>query len=214
MALRILCLLLACGCVNSGPNSLPKILVVPDEMRRVPAAKPPAPPPTAPAAKTAASLASTVTPVSREMRPAAPDSSRRYLVRVTEHGRTWELDLPESRGGYELRIPIEPSAGETPSAADAELLAGGPAPQKGYLANLARIAEMYAAHKFEMALIELVDLEVAFPRDGRIQAMKGSLYQKLGKAKLARDAWQKALALDPQDTGVAEALRELQGKEE
>ena len=73
---------------------------------------------------------------------------------------------------------------------------------------------MYSAHKYEMALIELVDLETSYPKDGRIQAMKGSLYQKLGKAKLAREAWQKALALDPADTGVAEALRELRQTEE
>ena len=39
--------------------------------------------------------------------------------------------------------------------------------------------------------------------------MKGSLYQKLGKAALAREAWKKALEIDPSDTTVAEALRAL-----
>ena len=39
--------------------------------------------------------------------------------------------------------------------------------------------------------------------------MKGSVYQKLGKPLLARDAWQKALTLDPEDLAVAEALRNL-----
>jgi len=214
MALRLSLLLLICSCANTGPNALPKRLVVPDEMRRAPA----------PAAgiplRTPVTLGTAATPVSKDLRPATPTpatpafESRRYLVRLTEHGRTWELELPESRGGYELRIPIEPAPGETPTAADAEMLAGGASPHKGYLANLARIGEMYSAHKYEMALIELVDLEPSYPKDGRIQAMKGSLYQKLGKAKLAREAWQKALALDPADTGVAEALRELRQTEE
>jgi tetratricopeptide (TPR) repeat protein len=39
--------------------------------------------------------------------------------------------------------------------------------------------------------------------------MKGSLYLKLGKTQLARECWQKALALDPDDVAVAEALRSL-----
>jgi Tfp pilus assembly protein PilF len=39
--------------------------------------------------------------------------------------------------------------------------------------------------------------------------MKGSLYQKLGKIELAREAWKKALELDPTDVTVAEALRGL-----
>ena len=39
--------------------------------------------------------------------------------------------------------------------------------------------------------------------------MKGSLFQKLGKAALAREAWKKALEVDPTNTTVAEALRAL-----
>jgi hypothetical protein len=217
MALKILSLMLLLGCATGVTNALPKRLVVPEDMRASPPPAPPPPPATVPVQPAKVTAQGTVaTPV--VMRPAAPPAQpsppKRYVVRLTEHGRTWELELPEARGGYEVRIPIEPMPGEQPSAADAEMLAGATAPKKGYLANLARIAEMYSAHKYEMALIELVDLESSFPKDGRIQAMKGSLYQKLGKAKLARDSWQKALALDPTDSGVVEALRELQAKEE
>ena len=80
---------------------------------------------------------------------------------------------------------------------------------KSYLSALARIAEMYTSHKYELALIEAVDLGQQYPKEARVEAMKGSLYQKLGKATLAREAWKKSLEIDPSDTTVAEALRAL-----
>ena len=83
------------------------------------------------------------------------------------------------------------------------------APRKSYLGTLAKVREMYASRKYEMALVELVDLEPSYPNDARVQAMKGSLYLKLGKTQLARECWLKALALDPDDAAVAEALRTL-----
>jgi Flp pilus assembly protein TadD len=139
-----------------------------------------------------------------------------YVLRLAEHNRVWELELPESAGGYEMRIPLAGPL-ESPSAADKELLATpkdkppdpGKEPRKGYLATLARVREMYASHQYEMALVEVVDLEASYPKDARIQAMKGSLYVKLGKPQLARESWEKALALDPQDPVVAEALRTI-----
>jgi len=129
---------------------------------------------------------------------------------LVERGRVWEVDLPESTGGYEVRIPL--GAGiEPPTAADQEMLGKTPPDgrSKSYLATLAKLGEMYAAHRYELALIEVVDLEQAYPKDPRLLAMKGSLYQKLGKAALAREAWKKALEIDPTDTTVAEALRAL-----
>jgi hypothetical protein len=44
--------------------------------------------------------------------------------------------------------------------------------------------------------------------------MKGSLYLKLGKRKLAREAWERAVVLNPSDLSLADALRELAQKEE
>jgi tetratricopeptide (TPR) repeat protein len=98
---------------------------------------------------------------------------------------------------------------ETTTAADEQLLGKDAKSGKSYLSTLARVGDLYAARKYEMALIEVVDLETQYPGDARIQSMKGSLYQKLGKAILAREAWRKALAIDPSDTGVVEALRGL-----
>jgi tetratricopeptide (TPR) repeat protein len=222
-------LLLLCACTTVQP----KRMVVPDGMRREaqplprPENKPPSP-----------ALQGALQPAS-----ATRTGDGRYVLRLAEHNRVWELELPESAGGYEMRIPLDGLL-ESPTAADAELLAatapqrdaaprtgldkpdGGAKPaaataaagtgqtapkelRKSYLATLAKVREMYASRRYELALVELVDLEGAHPKDARLQAMKGSLYLKLGKAKLAREAWQKALALDPDDPAVAEALRTL-----
>src|SRR5438445_311808 len=98
-----------------------------------------------------------------------------------------------------------------PSAAAQEMRGKRPPPgnSKSYLGTLAKVGEMYGAHRYELALIEIVDLEQQYPKDARLLAMKGSLYQKLGKTTLARESWKKALEVDPTNTTVAEALRAL-----
>lgn len=226
--------LLACGAVQ------PKKLVIPEEMKRPlatgqsvseaaatgPGSKktgsvdryvvgPDDPAKVAPGARApAAGAAAPKAPPApqRLVSPLVPtQESQRYTLRLVERGRVWEVELPESTGGYEVRIPLGPGI-ETPTAADQEMLAGKTPPEgrsKSYLATLAKLGEMYSAHRYELALIEVVDLEQQYPKDPRLLAMKGSLYQKLGKAALARDAWKKALEIDPSDTTVAEALRAL-----
>jgi tetratricopeptide (TPR) repeat protein len=246
-------LALLCACAAQQP----KHLVVPDGMRRQlqPLPRPENKPQT-PSLQGA-------------MQPATAPSKTgdgRYVLRLAEHNRVWELELPESAGGYEIRIPLDGPL-DAPTAADSELLASrdadaalsrdngrtkenganaatkadapaagaaipkadpaaiaptaakveaasavdatAKAPRKSYLGTLAKVREMYASRKYEMALVEIVDLEASYPNDERLQAMKGSLYLKLGKPQLARDCWQKALALDPDDAAVAEALRNL-----
>ena len=174
---------------------------------------PPAAPGAAPAPAPAASVAPAVRPAMVPQRPAQTvrtDPAQRYSLRLVERGRVWELELPESAGAYEVRIPLGPGY-DQPNLADQEMLGKTPAASlsKSYLSTLAKVGEMYANHRFELALIEIVDLEQQYPKDSRILAMKGSLYQRLGKTALAREAWKKALEIDPSDTTVAEALRAL-----
>ena len=186
-----------------------RFVVGPEDPAKVAPGSLPAPGP-APAAGTASPKAPAAP--QRLVSPKVPtQESQRYTLRLVERGRVWELELPESSGGYEVRIPLGPGI-ETPTAADQEMLAGKTPPEgrsKSYLATLAKLGEMYSSHRYELALIEVVDLEQQYPKDPRLLAMKGSLYQKLGKAALAREAWKKALEIDPSDTIVAEALRAL-----
>ncbi len=194
-----------------------KVLVVPDEMRRS----------AAPSRRPGAD---------RDKGPPLPPPQK-YILRLAENGRVWEMELPEGSGGYEVRLPL---AGGGPvemlTSADEEMLAesvlslkqdkasapkGEPKPAgnapvvdanraartRSYLGGVARVKEMYASRKYELALIELVALEKEYPQDARLLAMKGSLYVKLNQPKLARQAWEKALSINPDDAGVAEALR-------
>ena len=211
------------GCQTPAAS---KVLVVPDEMRRTAA------PSTTPGA-------------SRAHPPLTPP--QKYVLRMAENGRVWEMELPEAGGGYEVRLPLTGgSPVEMLTSADEEMLAesladaragkdkgkdkdgakGEPKPSadgkkedgplvdvnkaartRSYLGGVARVKEMFAARRYELALIELVSLEKEYPQDARLLAMKGSLYMKLGQPKLARQAWEKALSINPEDAGVAEALR-------
>jgi Flp pilus assembly protein TadD len=208
MALRTALLLsLAIGC--AAPQG--KRFVLPDSMRTP-----------APAAEGAQQQATPSLPVPGAVEKKASAASERAVVRLAEGGRVWEVEVPDREGAYELRIPLLPRApAEEPTLADREIGAatdkGAPvasaARPKSYLAGLGRVTDLYAARRFELALIELAQIEEAFPEDARVLAMKGSLLRRLGKRDLAREAWRKALELDPKDAAVADALRELQREE-
>jgi tetratricopeptide (TPR) repeat protein len=209
-----------------------KVLVVPDEMRR-----------TAPPSSSSAARA--------KERPPPLTPPQKYILRMAEAGRVWEVELPEGEGGYEVRLPI---AGGGPvemlTAADEEMLAESlqdakqkqePQPTaeqkkptgeqkpandervvdankkartRSLLGGMARVKEMYASHRYEMALVALVDLETEYPNNARLLAMKGSLYLKLGEPKKARQAWEQALSINPNDLVLAEALRTIAAGEE
>jgi len=82
-------------------------------------------------------------------------------------------------------------------------------PRASYLLTLAKIKELYKTRNYEVALVELVALEREYPNDERILSMKGSLYEKVGKKRLAREAWEAVLAINPYNLQVAEALQKL-----
>jgi hypothetical protein len=104
-------------------------------------------------------------PALRNPATSSTPPNQRYVLRLIEHGRTWEVELPEETGGYEVRVPIGPPV-EAPTLADQELLGKDPkaAVPRSYLSALARIAEMYSSHKYELALIEAVDLGQQYPK--------------------------------------------------
>jgi hypothetical protein len=83
------------------------------------------------------------------------------------------------------------------------------APKASYLLTLAKVKDLYRTRNYEIALVELVALEKQYPNDERIMSMKGSLYEKVGRRQLAREAWEAVLALNPYNLQVAEALQRL-----
>jgi hypothetical protein len=191
----------------------------------------------------------------------------RYIVRMTDGQRDWEIQLPEIATAYEVKVPLAGKPGNglavdmaTMTAADREIATdrdaaarsaaaepaddagegtqraglrgkrgggddddagaakpkprkpAGPAPtgaRASYLLTLAKVKDLYRTRHYELALVELVELEKQYPNDEHILSMKGSLHERLGNKNLAREAWQEVLTLNPFNLAVLEALQRL-----
>lgn len=152
----------------------------------------------------------------------------RYVLRMTDGNRDWEVEFPEVASGYEVRIPLEgePKAlsqnpGRPASSADKEIAedmhrqnpdaasSRKKTPKVSYLSAMTDIRELYRTRNYELALLRVVELEREYPADDKLLAMKGSLYRQLGRNELAREAWEKALKINPQNQVVIEALGRL-----
>ena len=185
---------------------------------------------------------------------------QRYVVRMSDGQRDWEVEFPDVARGYEVRIPLEDSdrdvhAGYHPlTQADKELIdhlrrtdpdferqgiygdgehltdrqdapqdereardsdgpsEADPAPTRpSYFRGIDEAQRLFEAGHYEMAMIRLADLENAYPNDGRIKSMKGTLWLRLGREDLARQTWEQVLQIDPDNQPVMEALRRLDG---
>ena len=187
--------------------------------------------------------------------------SQRYVVRMSDGSRDWEVEFPEVARGYEVRIPLgdhqrDVHAGhQSLTRADRELIdhlsrsdpayerpgiyagedhtvdrearrqgdddAGadrrphdeaGPAPSRpSYLKAINEAQRLFEAGHYEMAMVQISNLEESYPNDVRIQSMKGTLWLRLGRERLARDTWERVLQMDPENEPVREALRRLDG---
>jgi tetratricopeptide (TPR) repeat protein len=192
----------------------------------------------------------------------------RYVVRMTDGQRDWEIQLPEIATAYEVKVPLSGKPASrlavdmaTMTAADREILqereaaaraesgdpepsgrdegglkqAGGkrgaarddgdekpqkrnvrkpgddkpPSAKASYLLTLARVKELYKTRQYELAMVELAELDRQYPDDEHILSMKGSLYERLGNKNLAREAWQQTLRINPYNLAVLEALQRL-----
>jgi len=208
----------------------------------------------------------------------------RYVVKMTDGQRDWEIQLPEIATAYEVKVPMSGKVtglradlasmtaadreimAERDASARAEQLADGDRPKDGrdggkkpgargkraadddeddegqdrkdakgakgdrrarvtpasapgadkppaakasYLLTLARVKDMYRNRQYELALVELVELERQYPEDEHILSMKGSLAERLGQKQMAREAWQQALRINPYNLAILEALQRL-----
>ena len=185
---------------------------------------------------------------------------QRYVVRMSDGYRDWEVEFPEVARGYEVRIPLGDDQREVRGAhqsltrADRELLEdlrrtdpdfersgvyvddehvsdrqarregeevedrrrdserseADPAPSRpSYLRGIEQVQRLFEAGHYEAAMIQLAELEDAYPNDVRILSMKGTLWLRLGRERLAREAWEQVLQIDPGNEPVQEALRRI-----
>jgi len=84
-----------------------------------------------------------------------------------------------------------------------------PSAKASYLLTLARVKDLYRTRQYELAMVELAELDRQYPDDEHILSMKGSLYERLGNKNLAREAWQQTLRINPYNLAVLEALQRL-----
>lgn len=156
-----------------------------------------------------------------------------YVIKMSDGQRTWQIEIPasEASGAFAAMVPLnlgeaamKPKA-SAPTEADREIKPAAekpPASAKGepstpelstpvpsYLGTLARVNNLFRRRQYELALIELVALDRAYPDDERILEMKGTLYWKLRRRDLAREAWERVLTLNPNNAAVAQALENL-----
>ena len=94
--------------------------------------------------------------------------------------------------------PASAPGAEKPPAAAGELPA-----------DAGQVKDIYRSRHYELALVELVELERQYPDDEHILSMKGSLAERLGKKQMAREAWQQALRINPYNLAILEALQRL-----
>ncbi|MEQ8274319.1 MAG: tetratricopeptide repeat protein [Deltaproteobacteria bacterium] len=154
-----------------------------------------------------------------------------YVVKMSDGKRTWQIEIPVNEGSPTFSAAIPLDLGQIaqdppdmpPTEADREVIeakraAGEPIaePKPGespkaqsYLATLARVRELYKRRQYELALVDLVNLDRQYPDDERILAMKGTLYRKLGRRDEAKRAWERVLALNPDNAMVGRALEQL-----
>ena len=157
-----------------------------------------------------------------------------YVIKMSDGQRTWQIEIPaaEAAGAFSAMVPLDlgeaalSPPGMPPTEADREIhgavapgtsLPDGEADAttgrgRSYLATLAKVNALFRRRQYELALIEVVAVDCEDPDDERILEMKGTLYWKLRKPKLAREAWERVLAINPDNAVVAQALEHLIGE--
>jgi len=202
-------------------------------------------------------------------------SSQRYVIRMSDGKRDWEVEFPNTASGYMVKIPLKGEPGdngilwesENLTEADKELLKelrrenpemeregvfkngknindpegrneqGGFEPgaeldkdgkaindpgklglqqnedqaastRPSYLLGIQEVGKLFKSKNYELAMVRIVQLEKAYPNDVKILSMKGTLWMKLGKKNLAREAWEQVLQIQPDNRAVIEALKQ------
>lgn len=204
---------------------------------------------------------------------------QRYVIRMSDGERDWEVEFPEVATGYEMRIPLKNAdqatqdrvlwESENLTDADKELLRqmrrestayeregvfvdgenvndppgmnelGGLEPgaeldaegrtirdpgklspqgsqeaeaapsRPSYLLGIEEVQRLFKSQNYELAMVRLTQLEKAYPNDTKILSMKGTLWMRLGREELAREAWERVLQIEPENKAVLEALKRL-----
>lgn len=81
--------------------------------------------------------------------------------------------------------------------------------RQSYVKGIEKARNLFESRKYEMALLALKELDRDYPNDLQIKSMLGTLWLQLNQPDLARESWEAALKIDPQNKNLIEALRQL-----
>lgn len=82
--------------------------------------------------------------------------------------------------------------------------------RQSYLVGLEKARQLFKAQKYELAIIALKSLDQDYPNDITIKSMLGTLWLQLNQPVLARESWEAALKINPNNRAVIQALKQLQ----
>jgi hypothetical protein len=138
--------------------------------------------------------------------PASP-----YVVKLADGGRTWEVAMPATQGGYQVRIPIGDGSPLIPERAVAAKTNTEPSTSSpAYLAGLTRVQALFKRDSYELALSEVVGLLKDYPNDTRLMSMQGTLLWKLGDKARAQAVWEEVARREPDNQTVLQMLEGVQ----
>jgi tetratricopeptide (TPR) repeat protein len=121
----------------------------------------------------------------------------------------------DSLPNFEFEIPLSdfraglPGGAPTASGPSNENSNGGPSAVGDDGSLIAEANRLYNRGDFNHALQYVDELSRRSPKNIRAWIMKGSLMHVLGHNDLARQSWEKALALDPSNTQIENILKEM-----
>jgi len=141
--------------------------------------------------------------------PEADGDRPRRVAAAAVSGRAGKSDDDDDADVARPEVKVARARKRPAPAPEADGAAGRATPRGSYLLTLARVKDLYRTRHYEIALVEIVELEKQYPDDERILSMKGSLYERMGNKNLARDAWQQVLDINPFNLAVLEALQRL-----
>ena len=163
---------------------------------------------------------------------------KQYVIEIPKAGRDYDIEIPIAELDKATgETPGQVEGLSSPHLTDAELTTNLPQieksrPQKttllnkafgttrvaqdkedpSYILGIAKINEYFLDNKFSYCLVEINYLLSHFPNSILLYKKKGTVLLKIGKHKMAVNAWQKALELSPSDKKLKMALESLREK--
>lgn len=125
-----------------------------------------------------------------ERKPGFADREIAATITDAQNSQTGMLGDRADRQEIESKLNLVPADNETPMQ------------DKSYLAAIDHVKQLYNLGRFEAALLETDSLVLLYQTDAKIYQMRGTLFDRIGRAELALRSWKQALKLDPRNLSL------------